>query len=174
MLTTKQFMDKLKELDFIPELDRQHERITVYKRGFPISMVFFHVDIYGTNVNLIGGAVDSTNADVFKLLSQYLETPDEDRAEEEYYYVYWSDVCGGEFFLDRGIIDYQESFFSFETRRTFYDASELENSNGTHYLKNYQFTEEEVKSIPTKWKPSYFGGLGFTQYEKVKDDKVAR
>lgn len=174
MLTTKQFMEKLKELNFIPELDKEHERITVYKRSFPISMVFMHVDINGANVILIGGTVDSKNVGVFELLSQYLETPDEDRAEEEYYYVYWSDVCGGEFFLDRGIIDYQESFFSFETRRTFYDASELENSNETHYLKNYQFTEYEVKSIPTRLRPSYFGGLGFTQYEKVKDDKVAR
>ena len=174
MLTTKQFMEKIGKLNLTAELDKEHERITVYKRGFPISMVFFHVDIYGANVNLISGIVESKNVGVFGLLSQYLETPDEDRAEEEYYYVYWSDVCGGEFFLDRGIIDYQESFFSFETRRTFYDASELENSNGTHYLKNYQFTECEVKSIPTRWRPSYFGGLGFTQYEKVKDDKVAR
>ena len=94
MLTTKQFMEKIGKLNLTAELDKEHERITVYKRSFPFSMVFFHVDIYGTNVNLIGGAVDSTNADVFKLLSQYLETPDEDRAEEEYYYVYWSDVCG--------------------------------------------------------------------------------
>lgn len=166
-------MEKLKELNFIPELDKQHERITVYKRGFPISMVFFHVDIYGTNINLIGGIVDSTNADVFKLLSQYLDTPDEDRMEEDYYYVYWSDVCGGEFFLDHEITNCPEHY-SFEERRTFNGVSELEDDNGTYYLKIYQFTEEEIKSLPNKWRPAYFGGLGFTHYEKVKDEKVAR
>lgn len=173
MLTTKEFMDKLKELNLITELDKEKESITVYKRCFPtFSMVFFHVDIYGTNVNLIGGVVDSKNVEVFKLLSQYLDTPDEDRMTKEYYYIYWSDVCGGEFFLDHGIIDDQE-YFSFETCRTFNGVKELEEDNGTHYLKPYQFTEDEVKSIPARWRPSYFGGIGFTEYVKVKDDKVA-
>ena len=178
-INTKQFLNQ-KWGTSNPVLMRDKEFGMIRLRGYGIfsyrvnNPSLFLMDIYGTNVNLIGGIIDSKNAEVFSLLLQYFETPDEDRAEEEYYYVYWSDVCGGEFFLDRGIIDYQESFFSFETRRTFHDASELENSNGTNYLKNYQFTEHEVKSIPTRWRPSYFGGLGFTQYEKVKDDKVAR
>ena len=35
MLTTKQFMEKIGKLNLTAELDKEHERITVYKRGFP-------------------------------------------------------------------------------------------------------------------------------------------
>ena len=173
MLTTKELIEKIGKLNLTAELDKEHERITVYKKSFPFSMVFLHVDIYGTNVNLIGGVVDSKNVEVFKLLSQYLDTPDKERMTKEYYYIYLSDVCADEFFLDHDIIN-DQAHFSFEHRRTFNGVSGLENANGSVYLKPYQFTEEEVKKIPTKWRPSYFGGLGFTDYEKVKDDKVAR
>ena len=173
MLTTKQFIKEMESLGFKTEIQKAQERITVYKRGFPFSMVFFHVNMYGTSVEFIGGIIDSKNVGLLNLLLQYFETPDEDRMEEDYYYIFWSDVCGGEFFLDREIISCPD-YYSFEKHRTFNGVNELEEDNGNHYLKPYQFTEDEIKSLPTKWRPAYFGGLGFTDYVKVEDEKVAR
>ena len=157
MLTTKQFINKVNELEcFVAECGVNV--VIVYSKNQVTESIH--------KVVAIGDAVHFYNCDLsslediklLNLITEYVNTPYRERIAEEKYYIHWTDFDGTMYFLDDNCLkdNYYGNNSEFDSVE---DLVETEEEDVYHY----QFTESDIKKLPNKWIPSKFGGIGFTK-----------
>lgn len=104
---------------------------------------------------------------LFDLAIDYMNTPDNKRKPENKWYIYWVDIDKTLRFLDKDAIAEPENYNNISDLNIFKDAKHLEESEVEDAFF-YQFTRQEIEKLSYKWRPLVFGGLGFTECQKVK------
>ena len=174
MLTTNEFIKEVEKLGYqtkIKDNSLHGKQIQVYDQGNSYRV---ENESYMFAVNTIGRGIDfrrSTYVEsarnrvkVFDLAIEYMNTPDDKRVDEDKWYVYWVNINGSTYFLNKYAIT-QPNIFSNSDR--FSDTDKLEKEMEDD-IEHYQFTRQEIEKLSYDWKPEVFCGRGFTRCEKVK------
>ena len=162
MLTTKQFINKVNELEcFVADVSEKcgvNNVVVVYSKNQVTESIH--------KVVAIGDIVHFYNCDLsslediklLNLITEYVNTPYRERIAEDKYYIYWVDFDGTMYFLDDNCL------------KTHYYGNNSEFNSVLHLVEtegedvyHYQFTESDIKKLPSRWIPSKFGGIGFTK-----------
>lgn len=174
MLTTNEFIKEVEKLGYqtkIKDNSLHGKQIQVYDQGNSYRV---ENESYMFAINTIGRGIDfrrSTYVEsarnrvkVFDLAIEYMNTPDDKRVDEDKWYVYWVNINGSTYFLNKYAIT-QPNIFSNSDR--FSDTDKLEKEMEDD-IEHYQFTRQEIEKLSYDWKPEVFCGRGFTRCEKVK------
>ena len=174
MLTTNEFIKEVEKLGYqtkIKDNILHGKQIQVYDQGNSYRV---ENESYMFAINTIGRGIDfrrSTYVEsarnrvkVFDLAIEYMNTPDDKRVDEDKWYVYWVDINGSTYFLNKYAIT-EPNIFS--NRDKFLDANKLEKDMEDD-IKHFQFTLQEIEKLSYDWRPEVFCGRGFTKCQKVK------
>lgn len=157
MLTTKQFINKVNELEcFVAECGVNV--VIVYSKN-QVTESIHKVVAIGDIVHFCDCYLSSLeDIKLLNLITEYVNTPYRERIAEEKYYIHWTDFDGTMYFLDDNCLkdNYYGNNSEFDSVE---DLVETEEEDVYHY----QFTESDIKKLPNKWIPSKFGGIGFTK-----------
>ena len=161
MLTTKQFINKVNELEcFVADVSEKYgvNTVVVYSKNQVTDSIH--------RVVAIGDAVHFYDCDLsclediklLNLITEYVNTPPSERIAEEKYYIHWTDFDGTMYFLDDNCLkdNYYGNNSEFNSVEHLVETEEED-------VYHYQFTESDIKKLPNKWIPSKFGGIGFTK-----------
>ena len=166
MLTTKQFINKVNELEcFVADISEKYEIKTAVVHSKNQVADSIH------RVVAIGDAVHFYNCDLsslediklLNLITEYVNTPYRERIAEEKYYIHWTDFDGTMYFLTD--VCYSENG-KFGNNNDFESVEELVRTERED-VYHYQFTESDIKKLPKQWIPAEFGGIGFTKIISV-------
>ena len=161
MLTTKQFMDKVNELEcFVADISEKYEIKTavVYSKN-QVTDSIHRVVAIGDAVHFYSCDLSSLeDIKLLNLITEYVNTPYRERIAEEKYYIHWTDFDGTMYFLDDNCLkdNYYGNNSEFNSVEHLVETEEED-------VYHYQFTESDIKKLPNKWIPSKFGGIGFTK-----------
>ena len=174
MLTTNEFIKEVEKLGYqakIKDNILHGKQIQVYDHG---NFYMVENESYMFAVNTIGRGINfrkstyvesATNrVKLFDLAIEYMNTPDDKRKDEDKWYVYWIDIDGRKYFLNK---DATNRPHICDNTQQFKDVDHLETSEEEDSFF-YQFTREEIEKLSYDWKPEVFCGRGFTRCEKVK------
>ena len=174
MLTTSEFIKEAEKLGYqtkIRDNILHGKQIQVYDHG---NFYMVENESYMFAVNTIGRGIEfrkssyvesATNrVKLFDLAIEYMNTPDDKRIDEDKWYVYWIDIDGFKYFLDKTAILNPKDY---DNGNNFDDVIELERLEEDDALF-YQFTKQEIEKLSYDWKPEVFCGRGFTRCQKVK------
>ena len=174
MLTTNEFIKEVEKLGYqakIKDNILHGKQIQVYDHG---NFYMVENESYMFAVNTIGRGINfrkstyvesATNrVKLFDLAIEYMNTPDDKRIDEDKWYVYWVDINGSTYFLNKYAIT-EPNIFS--NRDKFLDANKLEKDMEDD-IKHFQFTLQEIEKLSYDWRPEVFCGRGFTKCQKVK------
>ena len=164
MLTTKQFINKVNELEcFVADADVSEKCVVniviVYSKN-QVTESIHKVVAIGDIVHFYDCYLLNNFEDIklLNLITEYVNTPYRERIAEEKYYIYWVDFNGTMYFLDDNCL------------KTHYYGNNSEFNSVLHLVEtegedvyHYQFTESDIKKLPSRWIPSKFGGIGFTK-----------
>lgn len=165
MLTTKQFINKVNELEcFVADVSEKYgvNTAVVYSKNQVTESIH--------RVVAIGDAVHFYDCDLsylediklLSLITEYVNTPYRERIAEEKYFIHWTDFDGTMYFLDDNCLNdnYYGNNSEFKSVEHLIETEEED-------VYHYQFTEPEIKMLPNKWIPAEFGGIGFTNLISV-------
>ena len=165
MLTTKQFINKVNELEcFVADVSEKYgvNTVVVYSKNQVTDSIH--------RVVAIGDAVHFYDCDLsclediklLNLITEYVNTPPSEKTAEDKYYIYWVDFDGTMYFLDDNCLkdNYYGNNSEFNSVEHLLETEEED-------VCHYQFTESDIKKLPNKWIPAEFGGIGFTNLINV-------
>lgn len=165
MLTTKQFISKVNELEcFVADVSEKYgvNTAVVYSKNQVTESIH--------RVVAIGDAVHFYDCDLsclediklLNLITEYALTPYSERIAEDKYYIYWVDFDGTMYFLDDNCLkdNYYGNNSEFNSVEHLVETEEED-------VCHYQFTESDIKKLPKEWTPLEFGGIGFTKIISV-------
>ena len=164
MLTTKQFINKVNELEgFVADISESYgiNVVAVYSKnqvgeGSLDRVVAIGDAVHFYNCDLLNNFEDIK---LINLITEYVNTPPSERIAEDKYYVYWCDFSGVFFFLSDVAVNNPEDFsnnIGFESLGNLITCEKDD-------IHHYQLTESDIKQLPNQWIPSEFGGIGFTK-----------
>ena len=168
MLTTKQFINKVNELEgFVADISESYgiNVVAVYSKN-QVSEDSLH------RVVAIGDAVHFYDCDLLNhfedikllnLINEYVNTQPSERNAEEKYYIYWCDFSGVFYFLSDIAINDPDNFSNNTGFESLGNLITCEKDD----IHHYQLTESDIKQLPNQWIPSEFGGIGFTRIISV-------
>ena len=163
MLTTKQFINKVNELEcFVADVSEKcgvNNVVVVYSKN-QVTESIHKVVAIGDIVHFYDCYLLNNFEDIklLNLITEYVNTPPSEKTAEDKYYIYWVDFDGTMYFLDDNCL------------KTHYYGNNSEFNSVLHLVEtegedvyHYQFTESDIKKLPSRWIPSKFGGIGFTK-----------
>ena len=163
MLTTKQFINKVNELEcFVADVSEKcgvNNVVVVYSKN-QVTESIHKVVAIGDIVHFYDCYLLNNFEDIklLNLITEYVNTPYRERIAEEKYYIHWTDFDGTMYFLDDNCLkdNYYGNNSEFNSVEHLVETEEED-------VYHYQFTESDIKKLPNKWIPSKFGGIGFTK-----------
>ena len=164
MLTTKQFINKVNELEcFVADVSEKcgvNNVVVVYSKN-QVTESIHKVVAIGDIVHFYDYYLLNNFEDIklLNIITEYVNTPYPLRTAGDRYYIYWTDLNGLKYFLDDNCLREDEEY---ENNSEFDSLEHLIECEGEH-IYHYQFTESDINKLPNKWIPSKFGGIGFTK-----------
>ena len=163
MLTTKQFINKVNELEcFVADVSEKCgvNVVVVYSKN-QVTESIHKVVAIGDIVHFCDCYLLNNFEDIklLNIITEYVNTPYPLRTAGDRYYIYWTDLNGLKYFLDDNCLREDEEY---ENNSEFDSLEHLIECEGEH-IYHYQFTESDIKKIPKQWRPLEFGGIGFTK-----------